>query len=56
MRHAIRRHLLIALLGAAALTGCAGLNTISGEVSSFGGWPAGRALGSYGFERLPSQQ
>jgi len=56
MRHAIRRHLLIALLGTAALAGCAGLNTVSGEVSSFGGWPAGRAPGSFGFERMPSQQ
>ena len=55
MHHAIRRHLLIALLGTAALAGCAGLNTVSGEVSSFGGWPAGRAPGSYSFERLPSQ-
>jgi Domain of unknown function (DUF4136) len=51
-----RRPLLIALLGSLALGGCAGLNTVSGEVSSFGGWPAGRAPGSYGFERLPSQQ
>ncbi|MBQ0930008.1 DUF4136 domain-containing protein [Ideonella sp. 4Y16] len=52
----LRRHLLIAVLGAAALSGCASLNTFSGEVSSFGDWPAGRAPGSFAFERLPSQQ
>lgn len=42
--------------GAALLTGCAGLNTIGSDVSSFGDWPQGRAPGSYVFERLPSQQ
>lgn len=42
-----------ALLG---LGGCAGLRTVASEVSSFGEWPAGRAPGSYAFERLPSQQ
>ncbi len=50
----MKRRLLLAtplLLGA-----CASLNTISCDVSSFGDWPAGRAAGSYAFERLPSQQ
>lgn len=53
-----RRRLLAATaLGAAALlAGCATLTTISTEVSSFGEWPAGRAPGSFAFERLPSQQ
>ncbi len=54
------------LLGAAALavaatvglslSGCAALNQFSAEVSSFGTWPAGRAPGSFAFDRLPSQQ
>jgi hypothetical protein len=53
-----RRHALIALSlgGAALLTGCATLGTLDAEVSSYGEWPAGRAPGSYAFERLPSQQ
>jgi hypothetical protein len=45
-----------AVLAAATLTGCAGLRTLSTEVSSFGEWPADRKPGSYAFERLPSQQ
>lgn len=39
----------------AALGGCASLNQISSEVSSFGQWPPGRPAGSYFIERLPSQ-
>ncbi len=38
------------------LSGCAGLSSLSSEVSSFGEWPADRKAGSYAFERLPSQQ
>jgi hypothetical protein len=46
-----------ALTAAAALLGaCAALNSVTSDVSSFGDWPAGRAPGSYAFERLPSQQ
>ncbi len=45
----------LALAGAALLAGCAGLRTVESDVSSFGEWPAGRAPGSYAFERLPSQ-
>ncbi len=45
------------LLGAAAaLSGCALLNTLSNEVSTFSQWPSGRAPGAYVFDRLPSQQ
>lgn len=46
------------LLGAAvlALAGCAGLNTVSSDVSTFGEWPAARKASTYAFERLPSQQ
>lgn len=47
----------IAATGALLLAaGCASLGMVSAEVSSFGEWPAGRAPGSYAFERLPSQQ
>jgi Domain of unknown function (DUF4136) len=52
-----RRLALIAgLAAAAALSGCAALNSVTSDVSSFGDWPAGRKPGSYAFERLPSQQ
>jgi hypothetical protein len=52
-----RRWLLTGLLAATAvLAGCAGLRTVSSEVSSYGEWPEGRKPGSYAFERLPSQQ
>jgi hypothetical protein len=40
----------------AALSGCAGLNQLSSEVSTFNQWPAGRQPASYAFDRLPSQQ
>ena len=43
-------------LAAAALAGCASLNNVESEVSSFSRWPAGRAPSTYQFERLPSQQ
>lgn len=36
--------------------GCASLNTVSADVSTFGTWPAGQAPGTYAIERLPSQQ
>lgn len=52
-----RRGLLAAALVAAlSLAGCAAMRDLSTEVSSYGEWPAGRAPGSYAFERLPSQQ
>lgn len=51
-----RRFLLAALAASALLSGCAALKTVSADVRSFGEWPAGRAVGSYAFERLPSQQ
>jgi hypothetical protein len=51
-----RRTLLAATAAVLALSGCAGLNTLTAEVSSFGEWPADRAPGTYAFERLPSQQ
>ena len=50
------RRLLTAAFAAALLAGCAAINTLTSDVASFGEWPAGRAPGSYGFDRLPSQQ
>lgn len=51
----------LALTGFGAATGitlggCAAMNQLSAEVSTFGEWPAGRKGGTYAFERLPSQQ
>ena len=47
---------LTLLLAAAALSGCAALNSVTSDVSSFGEWPAARKPGTFAFERLPSQQ
>ena len=50
---------LATVAGAAAfavLAGCASLNTIESDVSSYSQWPADRKPGTYAFERLPSQQ
>jgi hypothetical protein len=38
------------------LGGCAALNNLNNEVSTFGPWPADRKPSSFAFERLPSQQ
>lgn len=38
------------------LAACAAMNTLQAEIATFGEWPAGRAPGSYAFDRLPSQQ
>jgi hypothetical protein len=53
------RRLFIALsLAAATLVtgGCASINTLNNEVSTYGPWPTGRKPASFVFERLPSQQ
>jgi hypothetical protein len=39
---------------ALTLAGCASMNQLTSEVSSFSQWPAARKPGSYAFERLPS--
>jgi hypothetical protein len=39
-----------------ALAGCAALNNLGSEVSTYSQWPAERKPASYAFERLPSQQ
>jgi len=46
----------IAAAAVLALAGCASLNVLDAQVSSFSRWPAGRAPATYAFERLPSQQ
>lgn len=46
----------VLLAASAVLAGCAGPRSVSNDVSSFGDWPAGRAPGSFAFDRLPSQQ
>jgi hypothetical protein len=48
--------LLAAAAAAVLLAGCAALNTLTSDVTTFSEWPAGRAPGSYTFERLPSQR
>jgi len=48
--------LALSTIAVAALAGCAAMNTVESDVSSYGTWPTGRAPGSYCFERLPSQQ
>lgn len=52
-----RRQLGIGAAAAAlvALGGCAALNQLTSEVTSFGQWPANRGAGQYFIERLPSQ-
>lgn len=54
----MRKWLPLLALGAAALlsAGCASFNTLRSEVSTYGSWPADRKPGTYGFERLPSQE
>ncbi len=45
---------LLALV--AALGGCASLNSVDSEVSTYSQWPAARKPTTFAFERLPSQQ
>jgi hypothetical protein len=53
----MRRSILLAVMAATALaSGCAALNTIYAEVSTWGEWPADRKPSTYAFDRLPSQQ
>lgn len=44
------------LLATALLGGCAALNQVHSEVTTFSDWPADRKPGRYAFERLPSQK
>jgi hypothetical protein len=54
--NAIRFLAAAAVVGSALLSGCAALNTVGSDVTSFGTWPDDRAPGSFSFDRLPSQQ
>lgn len=49
---------ILAALPALALLlgGCASMNNLNNEVSTYGAWPGERKPASYTFERLPSQQ
>jgi hypothetical protein len=47
---------LLSFLWMSALSGCASLNTVVSDVSSYGQWPTQRKPNTYRFERLPSQQ
>ena len=55
-RRNLTRGAAAATLTALLLGACSTLSSVTSDVSSFGDWPAGRAPGSYAFERLPSQQ
>ena len=48
--------ILPVLAVAAALAGCAALNSLDSDVSTYSRWPADRKPATYAFERLPSQQ
>ena len=53
-----RRRFLQAAVAASALwwlAGCASIDQVSVDVTTYGAWPPGRAPGRYAFERLPSQ-
>lgn len=52
----MRLPVIVILSVATALGGCASLNMVDSEVSTYSQWPAGRKPGSFTFERLPSQQ
>lgn len=47
---------LATLALAAALGGCASMNNVDSEVSTYSQWPAARKPATFAFERLPSQQ
>lgn len=51
-----RRSLFAVLATTLVLGACAGISTVSVEVSSQGDWPTERKPGTYAIERLPSQQ
>lgn len=57
MRQTTRPLAAVSLAAAALLmSGCAALNTLTSQVSTYGTWPADRPAGTYAFDRLPSQQ
>ncbi len=50
-----RWRLAAVLAATAMLAACAGIRSVTSDVSTFGDWPSGRAPGTFAFERLPSQ-
>ena len=54
----VKRWAIVVVMAATAglLGGCASINTLRSEVSTFGSWPEGRQPGTYAFDRLPSQE
>ena len=48
--------LIASAFALATLTGCASLDTLDSDVSTYSRWPTGRAPATYAFERLPSQR
>lgn len=48
--------LLAILLSTLLLAGCAALDTVQVDISTYGDWPAARTGATYAFDRLPSQQ
>lgn len=48
--------ILAVLVAATLIAGCAALNTVTSDVTTFSEWPADRKPGRYAFERLPSQK
>ncbi|HEX6016777.1 MAG TPA: DUF4136 domain-containing protein [Burkholderiaceae bacterium] len=44
------------VVAAALMAGCASVTALQAQIASYGQWPAGRAPGTYAFDRLPSQQ
>jgi hypothetical protein len=48
---------LVAILAlSTALGGCASMNSVESDVSTYSQWPAARKPATFAFERLPSQQ
>jgi hypothetical protein len=48
--------LVVLAAAVGGLAGCANINTIESDVSTYSQWQQNRKPGSYAFERLPSQQ
>jgi hypothetical protein len=47
---------IAALMTVLVLSGCAAMNQLDSDVSTYSRWPAERKPSTYAFERLPSQQ
>ncbi|OYU92816.1 MAG: hypothetical protein CFE45_21935 [Burkholderiales bacterium PBB5] len=45
----------LAVAAALGLSGCAAMQQLTADVTSYGDWPSGQKPGTYAFDRLPSQ-